>query len=67
MSRYSANPADLATLHTLCRTAHHRLAALQATILSSAACGLGITSSSEVGLNKSIRLWKLNILCKLID
>ena len=48
ISRYSTTPADLASLHTLCRTAHHRMEALQATVLSCAACGLGITDICKV-------------------
>ena len=48
MSRYCSTPADLALLHSMCRTAQHRLQALKATVLASAACGLGVTSMCEV-------------------
>ena len=48
LSRYCSTPADLALLHSMCRTAQHRLQALKATVLASAACGLGITTMCEV-------------------
>jgi len=66
MSRYCSTPADLALLHTMCRTAHHRLEALKATVLASAACGLGVTSMCEVNRleNKIYRLDLWIFRCK---
>ena len=54
--RYCRTPADLASLHTLCRTAHHRLEALKATVLASASCGLGVTGMCQVN-NRLPKIW----------
>ena len=48
LCRYCSTPADLASLHTLCRTFTHRVEALGATVLSSSSTGLGCTATAEV-------------------
>ena len=57
--RYCSTPADLASLHTLCRTAHHRLEALKATVLASSACGLGVTGMCQVTTGRPKIWWNI--------
>ena len=60
MCRYCSTPADLASLHTLCRTTQHRLEALKATVLASSACGLGVSGMCQVNCQNMVELLSLN-------
>ena len=55
LCRYVRIPGDLAFLHTLARTAQHRVEVLRATVLSSTSTGLGVTATAEVR-NPSLRI-----------